>query len=1550
MKLDEILGNASQPSESPQPTATKPSSSVKGVYKLDDILSITAQPQEQPLSVPKVPKENGQVLPMPTTPQYKNWSDLTTKQQAVTGAKRFGYGVETGLATGIASAIESASRGKDYAFGTFKDLANPTTIDFVNSSPTANTTPAYSVTKDGKTRSAKQTELATDTELDKKIKNLATVYSNFGEDTADQVVKAKQDVGLDPKDTIVDQVFQGVGSMLPFVATGYVTKVASTALGLGKYASTIATGANVITESLMEASDAYKSAKANGATDEEAYKTFENVGATNVALIGITDKLGGIFEDTAYKGVKKLFKAGFSGFMEGGQEAVQQMTSNFNTGRPILEGVKDSFIVGALLGTPASYALDFGIDEHLSDKDKEVAKEKIDATDASPENKEIAKAIVDGTATDEQVTQALINTVQKDSFGVVLDADAIKALEADIKDNIEQGFDTAKIANDLVDAGIKMTDATTIIAGVVDKLKTNDLKEVVKQDAQPYIEATKKAEEEMKKKNEQAVREAQQVEMEKQQEKTLKTLSEPRQMAMDEINFYLDDAKAGQRIFIPEATSSDYNVVGVPSSFPSWLPENMRSRKVFDQLKPYWQKQERPSNRTPRLQALYDKFQEHVNKKEADYQKDIDARMSAQKEDVEFKKQAPKRDGGREIEVIKDFQKRYKVNFPTFFVNKIILGEKTKLDPRSADLAEGVTDGNAIAIAYDAIVSTGRHELVHLMLRNLDVFPQLKGITMEDILEAKKQELIKEGRYKKGMNVEEELALDIENYENKSYKPKTTILGKFYQALVDMVQGLRKLIVKSNGDVIRDYYDAILYGKTNRQYEIELENKTKIIKYLIDDVLDYTPHFAQKRTLSISNGITSIDFKTKKPAMREVTGLDQVRINYFASHMDQEDAKVLEDFVLAHDENQQIKPRENEPISKAEVRAIDYFENGLKLPSMKPEKMASISVAILDQYYATTPKVNVWNEQPKFKEAVDKVSEIYKESGDLTTKILKDLEGKRTVSKQYIKDSLKRDGIKQSERALIEDLFIFFGDIVNVKDFAGAVKDELLPLVRKDVGSEYESITLPDDMRGDVAEYSAHVYESPIKTSAGGVHFGNVQDAMGGNEIQNYFGHTRIEDMADKKLRRVIEVQSDLYQKGRLEKEATDYTIQDGDNMKLLDRVERRKKEFNKLSQYNDPTAHFRMIREEIRRASLDGKTKLQFPTGETAMKIEGLGDNTRWWDVSDPNTAHEITTTDLKVGKSVRDGVNDWIITYVFGDGKFKAVQKDAYDEFKENPNAYPLGLDPHTEQFDISGKVDTNNPIYKFYEKEVAKYLKNNYKAETVTDAQGVTWNEIKITPEQKGAVLAFKERVSRQENEDYIKKYYPRYYAVLKSKLAPEKVSRAYERAKSRLRDAFQADVTYTPIRIADQMAKAFEVVKQDPEYAVRVAMGLDMPPLDVTDTAISLAVAETAKEQGNFQQQADAERERSLRQTRRGQEIVMENGRVDENSPEFFIKQVLNRRKELIAQKYRPFMNKAKPFNDVLDEVKSNKVKKNKKIKTDLELKVEDFNSFLEDLAC
>lgn len=379
----------------------------------------------------------------------------------------------------------------------------------------------------------------------------------------------------------------------------------------------------------------------------------------------------------------------------------------------------------------------------------------------------------------------------------------------------------------------------------------------------------------------------------------------------------------------------------------------------------------------------------------------------------------------------------------------------------------------------------------------------------------------------------------------------------------------------------------------------------------------------------------------------------------------------------------------------------------------------------------------------------------YKESGNLTTKILRDLEGKTTVSKQYILDATNRGDLKQVERDLIRDMLQGEGDKIDVAQFAQKVKAELLPLKRissqeKNVktgmrGGErgatlplYESIVLPDELRGNVKNYSESIYNSPIKTSAGSTHFKQAK----GNE--NYFGHTRIEDMADNKTRRVIEVQSDLYQKGNLEKETDQFASLKGNESRasvgekeMTNRMKRREAEVAKLQQYNDPTAHFRMIREEIKKASQDGKTKLQFPTGETAMKIEGLGQQdvfTRG-DFSMPLAERSVTPDNISIGMEIRDGSNsNWIITDVLGDGKFKAVPKRFEEQLKSGRTATGFGFDIEgaKETFDISGKVDTNNPIYKFYEKDVQKYL-NKFGGKKVVDDKGVSWIEVPINKEQ-------------------------------------------------------------------------------------------------------------------------------------------------------------------------------------------------------------------------
>lgn len=438
--------------------------------------------------------------------------------------------------------------------------------------------------------------------------------------------------------------------------------------------------------------------------------------------------------------------------------------------------------------------------------------------------------------------------------------------------------------------------------------------------------------------------------------------------------------------------------------------------------------------------------------------------------------------------------------------------------------------------------------------------------------------------------------------------------------------------------------------------------------------------------------------------------------------------------------------------------------------------------------------------------------------GSLTTKILKKLEGRSTVSKQFIQDLAKSADVKQVEKNLILKALDGEGNTINVANFGKKVEDQLVPLNVKIVGGRDKGVTmsatwsgirLKEEVRGNVAGYTEKVYQSPVPTSSGNVHFRD--------KAPNYFGHTRVEDMGDKKTRRVLEVQSDLYQKGdvldkvrksdnvqeikSLEavKNLYDYSVKQGTDpekafqlmkkakpnslvginssyemeqrIKLLQKqagpdMEKYNSSIEKIEQYSNPTAHFRMAREEIAQASKEGKTKVQFPTGETALKIEGLGGGNGGFTlierVSQYSTHYnEITPEKLKVGQELsQGGGRELVVAKVLGDGKFEAYPKRISDNVKIvdqlkdeealkkliNSNSqlyYEIkgagGVDEWKkvqenwkETFDISTKVDTKNPIYKFYEDEMAKYLKNNYDAKLVKDKKGVTWYEVSIKPE--------------------------------------------------------------------------------------------------------------------------------------------------------------------------------------------------------------------------
>ena|GEM_PF-3202771 len=488
-----------------------------------------------------------------------------------------------------------------------------------------------------------------------------------------------------------------------------------------------------------------------------------------------------------------------------------------------------------------------------------------------------------------------------------------------------------------------------------------------------------------------------------------------------------------------------------------------------------------------------------------------------------------------------------------------------------------------------------------------------------------------------------------------------------------------------------------------------------------------------------------------------------------------------------------------------------------------------------------------------------KDEKIFKGYVDLTTKTLDKLKGRTSVSKQFIYDLTNQPDLKQSERELIRSVLDEYKTSdIPVQEFADKVKTQLLPLktsdslnkktmkemlgltpqeleemsrsdlnelrrqMPNDIFPEYESISLKPNERGLIKNYFERIYRSPIETQAGDVHFSE-------SGIKDYFAHTRIEDLPGA-VRRVIELQSDLFQKGRLEKEITGHKLtkltadqQVKTRAKYLSPAERKEYidlwesndrrdpsykfyeregkmyekdgvmyeksiRFRELSQKADyamideyrikmkplqsyeNTWHERIIREEIKKAAQDGKTKLLFPTGETAMKVEGLSQKINLTEIQNfinsnksgivkafdvPYNVVDTPQGEMVVLENFTTPETGLIGVPLETWNKRLKIIKEEYADYRlgddskkryEDDSVFDIFLDDildYTETlYDAKGEFDKNDPIYKFYEKDVAKYLKRiDPQVKTITDKQGVTWNEVSINKERaKMPVEAF------------------------------------------------------------------------------------------------------------------------------------------------------------------------------------------------------------------
>jgi len=150
-----------------------------------------------------------------------------------------------------------------------------------------------------------------------------------------------------------------------------------------------------------------------------------------------------------------------------------------------------------------------------------------------------------------------------------------------------------------------------------------------------------------------------------------------------------------------------------------------------------------------------------------------------------------------------------------------------------------------------------------------------------------------------------------------------------------------------------------------------------------------------------------------------------------------------------------------------------------------------------------------------------------------------------------------------------------------------------------------------------------------------------------------------------------------------------------------------------------------------------------------------------------------------------------------------------------------------------------------------------------------------------------------------------------------------SEAYKKVKYRLEETTRQDVNYNRLNLEKDVENALQFIADDPKKALNVAFGLVAPPVGQTETAISIALSDKAGRDGNYLLQSQLESSRSLRQTRRGQEIVSERGRFNDDSPHAYLKELLDRRLRNIGRSVKSDI--VEGFNK-LNEAKKKAVEK------------------------
>lgn len=179
-----------------------------------------------------------------------------------------------------------------------------------------------------------------------------------------------------------------------------------------------------------------------------------------------------------------------------------------------------------------------------------------------------------------------------------------------------------------------------------------------------------------------------------------------------------------------------------------------------------------------------------------------------------------------------------------------------------------------------------------------------------------------------------------------------------------------------------------------------------------------------------------------------------------------------------------------------------------------------------------------------------------------------------------------------------------------------------------------------------------------------------------------------------------------------------------------------------------------------------------------------------------------------------------------------------------------------------------------------------------------------------------------------------------------------SRVYDRLKAEYSDVLEGDVLVKRVNMEKDIQKSIDLVETNKQKAYDIAMGKEISS-DVLSTNVNIVLQEKALQEGNFKLASKLITNRSLEQTRRGQEIVAEKGSITDNSTSRYVKELISNRLDKLGKDYlgdltdvfKKKSTKERAMKKIDNEV--GKLEKNIKNK---KLELRDALSLLDKLTC